>query len=103
MPTIPANQLVDGVAEHPDFLVFLVESRTEGVLPHRVDLQRYNANGFCDCDNFKYKMNPALADGAMPQPALECWHIKQAKRYLLFKVLNAVVEEREKQAEKNKQ
>ena len=103
MPTIPLQKLVGGVSENGDFLVFYVASSRPEIEPHRVDLQRYNGNGSCDCENFQYKKRPLLEKRAMPAEILECKHIKRAKRYLLWKVLNKMIETREDQSNANKE
>ena len=108
MPTVALKKLVEGVEENGDFLVFYVESSQHGNPPYRVDLQKFCGNGDCDCPNFslaklieqkgvKVSKRLALTKGAMPCPALECKHIRRAKRYLLFKVLNRLIEDREKE------
>jgi len=102
MPTIPVSQLVKGVKPDSDLLVYWVDSRTPGQEPHRVDLQRYNGNGRCDCEHFKFKLEKWLARRAVPAPSLECWHIRQAKRYFTFECLNRILEQREHETQQNK-
>jgi hypothetical protein len=102
MPTIPPEQLVPGVTQDEDFLVFHVRSSRPNIPPHRVDLQRYHGAGVCTCEDFVMRKAKKLAERAMPHPSLECVHIRQAKRYLLFKILNGVIEERENRANENK-
>lgn len=114
MPVVPLSKSTPGVEENGDFLVFYVQSSRPGHEPHRVDLQKFCGNGDCDCENFslatvveikgrKVTKRFALTKGAMPSPSLECKHIRRAKRYLLFKVLNRLISDRESQANANRQ
>jgi hypothetical protein len=102
MPTVHPDKLVPGVTPDDDLLVYWVESRTPGQEPHRVDLQRYNANGFCDCEAFRFKCAKYLVRRALPSIRLECWHIQQAKRYFTFECLNRIIQKREYEEQQNK-
>lgn len=111
--SIPANELFPDVEESSDFLVYFVVSETFVGRKYRVDLERGNTNGFCECKSFcaaknidvggvKMTMRQALEQRAMPNEQLECKHIKRVKRYLLFKILNEIIERRNNEAENNK-
>ena len=111
MPTLPVERLVAGVHENGDFLVFYVDSSRPAHEPHRVDLQKFCGNGDCDCEDFRIRLSQAegtktkrvmMLKGAIPHPSLECKHIRRAKRYLLQKVLNKLIEDRDKKANENK-
>jgi hypothetical protein len=102
MPTIPPEQLSPGVEETSDFLVFLVASSRPEIEPHRVDLQTYCGNGSCTCEHFKFKLSKFLIRRAMPDETLECRHIKRAKRYLYYKFVNRLMEDREMESHANK-
>ena len=104
MPTISPSKLVPGViGDEHDLLVYYVDSRTPGEAPWRVDLQRFNGAGFCDCPDFKYRKAKYLLRRAMPSESLECYHIKAAKRYFTFECLNRIIEKREYEANANKE
>lgn len=112
MPTIPVKKLVAGVNENGDFLVLYVESSRHGHEPHRVDLQKFCGHGQCDCEDFCVALRASdgtktkrqmMIDGAIPHASLECKHIRRAKRYLLQKVLNRIIEDRDIEANENKQ
>ena len=112
MPTLQISKLVEGVTENGDLLVFNVESSNPVNPPYRVDLQKFCGNGDCDCPNFRTALTvnektmtkrQALVKGAMPSPSLECKHIRRAKRYWNFKTLNRVIENREREANENKE
>lgn len=62
-------------------LRFFVASRRPGVEHYLVDLEEYNFNGWCPCEDFEFRMKPSLERGAAPAPTLRCWHIKQARRF----------------------
>ena len=103
MPTIDPHTLVPGVVpdEH-DLLVYRVESRTPGEEPWRVDLQKFCGNAGCDCPDFKFRKAKFLLKRALPAESLECWHIKQAKRYFTFECLNRIIDKRESESQANK-
>lgn len=112
MPTIPATELVPGVEETEDFLVFFAESSEPGKEPYRVDKQKFCGNGDCDCPDFRVALRAgegrmtrrqALLKGAYPSEDLKCKHIKRVDRYLLQKVVNGAIEKRESEANANKQ
>jgi hypothetical protein len=112
MPTININKLFNDVAQDADFLVLYVKSRRPGHLPWRIDKQKFCGNGECQCEHFTASltvnnktmtMRQALKAGALPSEKLKCYHIKRADQYLLQKMLNAVIEQREKLANENKQ
>jgi hypothetical protein len=110
---IPVSELIPEVEETEDFLVYLVDSESSPGTKWRVDLQKYNANGECACKGFgssrcinvngvMMTRKQALELRAMPNEQLECPHISLVKRYLMFKVLNEIIERRNDEAEKNK-
>ena len=114
MPTVPLETTCPGVAENGDFLVFYVDSSRPGKLPHRVDVQKFCGNGHCDCEDFtlakrttwggkKMTKKQALEAGAVPSPGLECKHIRAAKRFLCFRLINHMISERERTAHANKE
>ncbi len=113
MPTVPIDQTCPGVTESGDFLVFRVASQRPGHAAHRVDLQKFCANGHCTCEDFTIAKrtefrgklmtkHQALLAGAIPSPALECKHIQRAKRFVTFCLLNRMIEDRERKTRENK-
>ena len=113
MPTIPASNLVPGVTETEDFLVYYVASSQPERQPYRVDLEKFCGNGECSCPGFNLKpmvdiggkmvtRRMALLKRAMPSPQLECPHIQRAKRYVNFVAINRIIQDREKQSYANK-
>ena len=113
MPTIPASELVAGVRDTQDFLVYVVASDTVAGREYRVDMQKFCGNGECTCARFcKSKnvdvngtmmtMRQALRAGAKPNEKLECRHIKRVRRYQSFVINNRIIEDREYEAEQNK-
>ena len=111
MPTVDLALTCPGVVENEDFLVFYVESSRLGQEAHRVDLSHYRGNGSCDCEDFqiakralfkgeRLSKRQCLERGQIPLPSLECKHIKSAKRFLCFRLLNHMIEKREKATKK---
>jgi hypothetical protein len=84
---------VEGVTPHGDYLVFDVASASRKT-PWRVDLMAYRQNGACACESFTFDKRGMLDAGAHPAENLECRHIKQAKRWLLFEFLRKLAAER---------
>ena len=48
-----------------------------------VDLEEFEFNGQCSCEDFDYRMRPQLEEGAKPNPALRCWHLEVARHFYL--------------------
>lgn len=46
-----------------ELTVFDVQSETEGKPPYRVDLTAYGGNGWCNCEHFRFRLEPILARG----------------------------------------
>jgi len=114
MPTVPLETTCPGVAENGDFLVFYVDSSRPGKPHHRVDIQKFCGNGHCDCEDFtlakrttwrgkQMTKKQALEAGAVPSPGLECRHIRAAKRFLCFRLINHMIEVRERTAHANQE
>jgi hypothetical protein len=53
---------------------------------HLTDLEEYDLNGFCSCETFAFRMQPALERGERGEH-LQCWHIRAARRYVLDTLL----------------
>ena len=78
-----------------ELMRFHVKSRSSN-REHLVDLSEYGMNGQCDCEWFIYKCEPKLARGEPANETLECWHIRQAKRYWWFHYLPSLLAALEK-------
>jgi hypothetical protein len=105
MTPLPLNQLVPGVRPDPDeTLIYWVESDSQPwAEPYRVDLTAYRGHGNCRCMDFCCRKDCKLLRGAEPSTHLECRHIRKARRYLSFQVINAIIEQKQKAANENKQ
>jgi hypothetical protein len=91
----PSANPLDTVEPIPgEPLRFHVRSRRQGVEPHLVDLEEWRLNGRCNCEHFEFRLQPELARGAKPGPAMRCWHIQLARQWFLDFVLSSVIEER---------
>src|SRR5437773_2897511 len=66
-----------------ELLRFHVRSRTDSRVTYIVDLGAYNFCGCCVCSDFQFRKEPKLRVGAEPCDALRCWHLRQARNYLL--------------------
>lgn len=63
-----------------------------------VDLEAYWGHGKCDCDHFRYRLEPDISRKVMPTPEMpmECWHLVQARRHFmrqLYKELRKVMKD----------
>ena len=90
MAAIPLVAPIQGEA-----LRFHVRSRTTPGLCYLVDLESYSLNGECGCDHFAFRLRPQLDDTPKPTPrdSTRCWHIMQARRWLLDQFLEKLAEE----------
>lgn len=61
-----------------------VESR-KSPKTYRVELEKYNWNGWCGCPKFEFSMQPLLERGANPASNLRCWHIDRARDFFIRK------------------
>jgi hypothetical protein len=59
---------------------FLVNSFGGGTI-YTVDLECYRGNGQCDCENFRFNMEPKLARGADKSDSLRCKHIQVCRAF----------------------
>lgn len=105
MTTLPLSRLVPGITPDPDeTLVFWVESDSDPwAAPYRVDLTCYSGNGKCDCVDFATRRNGDLVRGECPCLRLECKHIRRARRYLSFQIINRIIEQKTEEGNANKQ
>lgn len=63
------------------FFVYLVASRRKNIAPHRVDLEQYNFNGACDCEDFQIRREPVVSRSMVPGDDTRCHHIKQSMKH----------------------
>lgn len=71
-------------------LRFLVRSRKRPEVKHLVQLDAYNFNGACGCENFCNPILRKLREGAPPSDDTRCYHIKAARERLLDRFLREV-------------
>jgi len=74
----PPKQLVPGVFEDGERLVYKVKSRSSKTL-WRVDFEAKHGLGKCDCPDYRINKNP------------DCFHIQQARKYLTVCIAQAVI------------
>lgn len=103
-----ANEAEDDFAEPYDGnFRYLVPSRRRGPkVKYLVDLKSYKANGECQCENFRFKLEPILRRGFTPAEAvamklirikdgkqiadaLRCEHLIRRRSLLLDQILQA--------------
>ena len=71
-------------------LRFHVQSRTVENLKHLVDLEEYNFNGFCGCQDFDFRKR-MIAERRNGERA-RCWHIEQARDFFINDILKKMAE-----------
>lgn len=82
MPTIEECKPVEG-----ERWIFEIKSRSRPTQkPWRVDLEAYNWNGACDCEDFRMSREKDLTLGAKPGDDYRCYHILTARSYVLEEV-----------------
>lgn len=91
---IPLSQLVPGVRQTEDNLVFLVQSNSRPNVWHRVDLACYSGHGACQCEVFQFSLNKKIKSAPIPTEKHECPHITAARRYLAFAVAQRLIQMR---------
>ncbi len=99
----PVTKLLPHV--HPiagETLRYLVNSRSHRGEQWLVDLGAYWGHGRCDCPDFRTRYNPNLREGERPAEHLECWHIKQARRYSAIEVAQVIIAQRQVAADANR-
>lgn len=57
---------------------FWVESKSDPLHEHLVDLVAHSGKGECGCDHWKYRCQPAIKEGR----TMRCSHIDDARDYL---------------------
>jgi hypothetical protein len=68
-----------------------VDSHTRTGIKHLVELDAYDGNGRCSCENFTYRLEKVIAQpGATPSNSTRCSHILEARDECLDQVLKLV-------------
>jgi hypothetical protein len=60
----------DPAVNYDEIFRFTIPSRSRAHETHMVDLDCYNLNGMCSCENFQFKFGELLAKGYTPETAL---------------------------------
>lgn len=75
---------------------YVVDSHSRTGVQHAVELEHYNGNGSCTCENFSFALERHLRGGAKPCDKLRCRHIKEARAQLVDDIIAATVKSRKK-------
>lgn len=89
----PPEDVADSMAEVQVYdgpLRFLVRSRKRDGVKHLVQLDAYNYNGACGCENFCNPLLRKLREGALPSDETRCYHIRRVREVLMDKFLREV-------------
>ena len=73
---------------HDHVLRFRFTSDTRADIAHVVDLGEFNGFGECSCEDFTFRLLPALVRGETP--ATRCKHILAAREHLLNQVISRI-------------
>lgn len=99
---VPVSQMMAGVRPlEGEPLVYLVQSGSRKGLLHRVDFTAWSGFGECGCESFQMRIAPLLREGCKPVEALECPHIRKARRYLALDLIQKIIARREAKAHEN--
>jgi hypothetical protein len=71
-------------------LRYLVDSSSRRGVEHLVELDAYNGNGKCACENFQYRLEPLLKAGAKPSNATRCHHCLEARDQFIDDVMDLI-------------
>lgn len=113
MKPINISKIISGVESTGDFLVFRVKSSNPNHCPYRVDMQKFQTCGDCDCPAFSVSPSVmvegkmvtkrrALIMGVMPSIKLKCKHIIQVDLYLSTLLKHRMIQERDIKSNANK-
>lgn len=70
-----------------DYFTYYVHSRSRPGEKWRVELEPFNWNGSCTCENFMFAHAPDLSRGVKPDgDSHRCYHIMAARSYFLEEV-----------------
>jgi hypothetical protein len=73
------------------FRVHVISRRNPGVR-YLVDLESFKLNGQCGCEHFAFGCQPKLKGDYKASDSTRCWHIKQARSWVLDRFLSRVQE-----------
>lgn len=76
-----------------ELLVYYVRSKSRPTHEHRVDLDSYNMNGECGCENFEFNMRGPLEAGQRGSK-YQCRHIIDALKFFAKEMLERISRER---------
>lgn len=76
------------IHQHDHILRFRFTSDSRPDISHVVDLGEYNGFGECSCEDFQYRLAPALTRGEIP--ATRCKHLIAAREYLVNQVISRI-------------
>lgn len=91
---IPLADLAPGVRDTDDSLIVEVQSTSRPRVWHRVDLSAYSGFGHCMCEVFQLRLNGHVRQAPVPREAMECRHIRKARRYLALAVAQRIIQQR---------
>ena len=74
---------------HDHILRFRFESETRPDIGHVVDLGAYDGFGECSCEDFCYRVRPALM---RREATTRCKHLVAAREYLVNQVIERITE-----------
>lgn len=69
---------------------WLVQSESDEDVWYGVDLLEHNKIGRCDCDHFKFRLEPTARDAKIPWDALRCKHLRIVRECLLNALLDSM-------------
>jgi len=76
------------IEQYDHILRFRFTSQNRPEISHIVDLGEFDGFGECSCEDFQYRIAPALTKGE--RPAARCKHLIAAREHLLNLVINRV-------------
>jgi hypothetical protein len=92
MPALNPSELVPGVwPMEGEALVYRVKSKSRVGMEHRVDLSAFGGGGECGCEAWDFRCRKPLRNGEAPSEELECPHVKLARRYYSFEMIQKVL------------
>lgn len=74
---------------HDNVLRFRFESEARPDISHVVDLGAFNGFGECSCEDFQFRLLPALSRGLAATGA-RCKHLLAAREALLSQVIDRI-------------
>lgn len=87
---VDALKLVRPIPGEP--MRMYIPSRSDSKMCYLVDLEEYDFNGACSCQDFQFNREKLLKNGATPNGETKCWHLKVGRESFLEKCLRMVAE-----------